>query len=52
MTKLDLKQEAKHLYQPSAKEPQIVDVPPMNFMMIDGWATQTSRNRSWTRWKR
>lgn len=36
MTKLDLKQEAKHLYQPSAKQPQIVDVPPMNFMMIDG----------------
>lgn len=36
MTKLDLKQERKDLYQPSTKQSEIVDVPPMNFMMIDG----------------
>jgi hypothetical protein len=36
MTKLDLKKELKHLYQPSAKEVVLVDVPAMNFLMIDG----------------
>jgi len=36
MKKLDLKRELKHLYQPSAKEPVLVDVPPMNFLMVDG----------------
>jgi len=36
MTKIDLKKELKHLYNPSAKEVSMVDVPPMNFLMIDG----------------
>ena len=36
MTKLDLKKQLKHLYTPSKKEFSIVDVPPMNFIMIDG----------------
>jgi hypothetical protein len=36
LTKLDLKADLKHLYSPSAKQPQIVDVPPLNFLMIDG----------------
>lgn len=36
MEKLDLKKELKHLYNPSVKEPEIVDVPEMNFFMIDG----------------
>lgn len=36
MTKIDLKHELKHLYKPSAKQPEIVDVPPMKFLMIDG----------------
>ena len=36
MTKTDFKKEWKHLYQPSSKEFEIVDVPPMNFLMIDG----------------
>ncbi len=36
MTKIDLKKELKHLYNPSAKHVSIVDVPPMNFLMIDG----------------
>lgn len=36
MKKIDLKKELKHLYQPSAKEVARVDVPAMNFLMIDG----------------
>jgi len=36
MAKADLKQVLKHLYSPSKKEFTIVDVPPMNFLMIDG----------------
>ncbi len=36
MGKVDLKKELKHLYNPSAKEISVVDVPPMNFLMIDG----------------
>ena len=36
MGKLDLKKDLKHLYQPSAKEVTIVDVPAMNFIMFDG----------------
>ena len=36
MKKIDYKKEWKHLYQPSAKEVAVVDVPAMNFLMIDG----------------
>lgn len=36
MPKIDLKKELKHLFQPSAKEAALVDVPEMNFLMIDG----------------
>jgi len=36
MAKIDLKKELKHLYFPSAKEVTVVDVPPMNFLMLDG----------------
>jgi hypothetical protein len=36
MSKTDFKKELKHLYQPSAKEFVVVDVPPMSFLMIDG----------------
>lgn len=36
VTKFDLKKDLKHLYGPSAKEVSVVDVPPMNFLMIDG----------------
>ncbi len=35
-TKLDLKQDLKYLYNPSAKAFSWVDVPPMNFLMVDG----------------
>ena len=44
MKKIDLKKELKHLYQPSAKEVVRVDVPPFQFLMIDGQgAPHTSR---------
>ena len=36
MAKRDFKKELKHLYQPSVKEFSVVEVPPMNFLMIDG----------------
>ncbi len=36
MKKIDLKKDLKHLYNPSAKEVVVVDVPKMNFLMIDG----------------
>jgi hypothetical protein len=36
VTKVDLKKELKQLYGPSAKEVSVVDVPPINFAMIDG----------------
>ncbi len=35
MAKRDFKKELKHLYGPSAKNFTVVDVPPMNFLMID-----------------
>jgi hypothetical protein len=34
--KIDLRKELKHLYAPSAKDVIAVDVPEMNFLMIDG----------------
>jgi hypothetical protein len=36
MEKLDLKKDLKYLYLPSAKKIELVDVPAMNFVMIDG----------------
>jgi hypothetical protein len=36
VTKIDFKREWKHLYQPSSKEFELVDMPPLNFLMIDG----------------
>ncbi|MCW5876404.1 MAG: GyrI-like domain-containing protein [Anaerolineales bacterium] len=36
MQKLDLKKEYRHLYNPSAREVEIVEVPSFNFIMIDG----------------
>jgi hypothetical protein len=35
-TKIDYKKELKTLYNPPKKEPVIVDVPAMNYLMIDG----------------
>lgn len=36
MEKFDWKTELKHLYQPSAREVTQVDVPAMNYLMVDG----------------
>ena len=37
MPKMDMKKkELKHLYFPPKDEPVLVDVPPMNYLMIDG----------------
>ncbi len=36
MTKIDFKKEFKHLYQPKSKEFQILEVPLMQYLMIDG----------------
>jgi hypothetical protein len=36
MKKLDLKKELKHLYKPSSKNVETVDVPAMNFLMVAG----------------
>jgi hypothetical protein len=36
MDKIDFKKELKQLYRPSAKEFVLVDVPPMQFLMVDG----------------
>lgn len=36
MSKVDFKKTLKHLYQPKAKEFVVVEVPRMNFLMIDG----------------
>jgi len=36
MPKIDLKKDLKELYQPSVKKIVTVDVPAMNFLMVDG----------------
>jgi hypothetical protein len=42
MDKVDLKKELKQLYNPSAKEISVVDVPDMNFLLIDGQGSPSS----------
>ena len=34
--KLDLKKEYRELYSPPGKDPVVVDVPPLKYLMIDG----------------
>lgn len=36
MEKLDLKKKWKHLYEPSAKEISVVEIPPLTYLMVDG----------------
>jgi len=36
MDKIDLKKQLKHLYGPTARKVVAVDVPAMNFLMVDG----------------
>ena len=42
MEKIDLKKELKHLYNPSAKEISAVDVPAMNFLLVNGEGAPSS----------
>jgi hypothetical protein len=42
LDKVDLKKELKNLYNPSAKEISVVDVPAMNFLVVDGEGAPTS----------
>ena len=42
MDKVDLKKELKNLYNPSAKEVTIVDIPAMNFLLVDGESAPAS----------
>jgi hypothetical protein len=35
-TKLDLKKTLKHLYNPPTKDFTVIEVPPLNFLMLDG----------------
>jgi len=36
MSNLDMKKQLKHLYNPSSKAVSVVDIPRMNYLMIDG----------------
>lgn len=36
MTRIDFRKDLAHLYRPSAREAALVEVPAMNFLMIDG----------------
>jgi hypothetical protein len=36
MEKLDLRKQFKHLYAPTAKKVEVVDVPPLKFALVDG----------------
>ncbi len=45
MKKIDYKKELKHLYKPSPKSIELVDVPEMNFLMIDGQGAYSARFR-------
>ena len=42
MDKVDLKKELKNLYNPSSKEVTVVDVPAMNFLLVNGEGAPTS----------
>jgi hypothetical protein len=43
LEKVDFKKELKELYNPSAKEVSFVDVPDMNFLMVDGQGAPASQ---------
>jgi hypothetical protein len=36
MLKIDHRKTLKHLYHPSHKIPSLIDIPPLNFLMMDG----------------
>lgn len=43
MAKIDLKKELRELYNPTARDVTVVDVPKMNFIMIDGQGAPESK---------
>lgn len=43
MFKIDHRKVLKHLYHPSHKTPVLVDVPPMNFLMLDGYGRPSGK---------
>ena len=45
MKKIDYKKELKQLYSASAKKAEIIDVPPMNFLMVDGEGNPNTSER-------
>lgn len=45
MKKIDFKKELKHLYKASAKKIEIVDVPAMNFLLVDGKGNPNTSER-------
>jgi hypothetical protein len=40
VAKIDLKKEFKQLYSPSSKQVELVTIPPLNFIVIEGEAAQ------------
>ena len=46
MDKIDLKKELKNLYNPSTKEVTVVDIPAMNFLLVNGEGAPTSQQYS------
>jgi hypothetical protein len=34
--KIDFKKELKHLFNPPSREPVLIEIPPINYLMIDG----------------
>ncbi len=46
MVKIDLKKESKELYNPTVKDITFVDVPKMNFIMLDGKGAPESKQFS------
>ena len=45
MQKIDYKKELKPLYKASAKKAEFVDVPAMNFLMVDGQGNPNTSKR-------
>ena len=43
MAKIDLKKELKSLYNPTAKDVTVIDIPKMNFILIDGQGAPESK---------
>jgi len=48
MAKFDYKKDLKELYFPPSKNPVLVDVPAMNFVMVDGMGGRRRTPSPWT----